>query len=499
MVVETPAPVAVAPAPAAAAAPAPTLAEKIAAEGLPAAAAAPSPAGKAAKKPKDKKLDKKHEKGKISMLPSGEPELRSPICCVLGHVDTGKTKLLDKIRRTNYQEGEAGGITQQIGATYFPIEVLRERTKLLAEKIALDIKIPGLLVIDTPGHESFNNLRTRGSSLCDIAVLVVDIMHGLEPQTIESIGLLKRRKCPFVVALNKIDRLYNWVPHPNAPIQSTLRDQVHDVKVEFEQRVQQTITAFAEQGLNAALYYKNPDARKYVSLVPTSAHTGEGIPDLLSLLTQLTQRMMKSQLSLSDKLQCTVLEVKPTEGHGTTVDVVLSDGELHEGDTIVLCGMNGPIVTNIRALLTPQPLKELRIKGQYVHHKTLRAAQGVKIAAHDLETAVAGSQLLVKGPEDDIDELKKRVMGDFAAVIDKYVDKGGLGVYVQASSLGSLEALLDFLKTSHIPVAAINLGNIHKKDVMKAGVMLERAPEFAVCVFFCYCFILFFLHYMTRT
>jgi len=414
-----------------------------------------------------------------------ESELRSPICCILGHVDTGKTKLLDKIRHSKVQEGEAGGITQQIGATYFPLETLIDQTKVIQKTI--NFRIPGLLVIDTPGHESFTNLRVRGSSLCDIAILVVDIMHGLEQQTLESLMLLKQKKTPFVVALNKVDRLYSWRPIPNAAIQPALKKQNSSVIAEYNQRVKETIVAFAEQGLNAALYYENKDPKSVVSLVPTSAITGEGIPDLLRLLVELTQKMMSKQLLYVSELKCSVLEVKVIEGHGTTIDVVLSNGELHEGDTIVVCGMNGPIVTTIRALLTPHPCKEMRVSqstAAYVHSKVVRAAQGVKISATDLDKAVAGSSLLVFTPDGpSLETLKREVMIDLQNFL-AMVDKSGRGVCVQASTLGSLEALLVFLKESNIPVAAVNLGPIHKKDVVRASVMLEHDKTYAVILAF---------------
>ncbi|KAI8342798.1 hypothetical protein BC941DRAFT_344964 [Chlamydoabsidia padenii] len=423
------------------------------------------------------------QRQKEAMENRSQDDLRSPICCILGHVDTGKTKLLDKIRQTNVQEGEAGGITQQIGATYFPGEAIEKKTAVLGEKRVEKLKVPGLLVIDTPGHESFTNLRTRGSSLCNIAILVVDIMHGLEPQTLESIRLLRDRKTPFVVALNKIDRLFQWEATPDNSFEDSLAKQKKSVRDEFETRVTNTIVAFAEQGLNAQLYYKNKNFAKYVSLVPTSAHTGEGIPDMLNLLVNLTQSRMSDKLMYITELECTVLEVKVIEGLGTTIDVVLVNGWLHEGDKIVVCGLNGPIVTNVRALLTPQPLRELRIKSQYVRHESIKAAMGIKISAPDLEKAIAGSRLLVCGPDDDEEDLKEEVMSDLTNLMSN-IDRTGHGVWVQASTLGALEALLEFLRTSKIPVAGINIGPVHKKDVVKAGVMLEKAREYAVMLCF---------------
>ncbi|AJO97331.1 Fun12p [Saccharomyces cerevisiae YJM1418] len=410
-------------------------------------------------------------------------DLRSPICCILGHVDTGKTKLLDKIRQTNVQGGEAGGITQQIGATYFPIDAIKAKTKVMAEYEKQTFDVPGLLVIDTPGHESFSNLRSRGSSLCNIAILVIDIMHGLEQQTIESIKLLRDRKAPFVVALNKIDRLYDWKAIPNNSFRDSFAKQSRAVQEEFQSRYSKIQLELAEQGLNSELYFQNKNMSKYVSIVPTSAVTGEGVPDLLWLLLELTQKRMSKQLMYLSHVEATILEVKVVEGFGTTIDVILSNGYLREGDRIVLCGMNGPIVTNIRALLTPQPLRELRLKSEYVHHKEVKAALGVKIAANDLEKAVSGSRLLVVGPEDDEDELMDDVMDDLTGLLDS-VDTTGKGVVVQASTLGSLEALLDFLKDMKIPVMSIGLGPVYKRDVMKASTMLEKAPEYAVMLCF---------------
>ncbi|CAI4037077.1 hypothetical protein SMKI_01G0340 [Saccharomyces mikatae IFO 1815] len=410
-------------------------------------------------------------------------DLRSPICCILGHVDTGKTKLLDKIRQTNVQGGEAGGITQQIGATYFPIDAIKAKTKVMAEYEKQTFDVPGLLVIDTPGHESFSNLRSRGSSLCNIAILVIDIMHGLEQQTIESIKLLRDRKAPFIVALNKIDRLYDWKVIPNNSFRDSFAKQSRAVQEEFQSRYSKIQLELAEQGLNSELYFQNKNMSKYVSIVPTSAVTGEGVPDLLWLLLELTQKRMSKQLMYLSHVEATILEVKVVEGFGTTIDVILSNGYLREGDRIVLCGMNGPIVTNIRALLTPQPLRELRLKSEYVHHKEVKAALGVKIAANDLEKAVSGSRLLVVGPEDDEDELMDDVMDDLTGLLDS-VDTTGKGVVVQASTLGSLEALLDFLKDMKIPVMSIGLGPVYKRDVMKASTMLEKAPEYAVMLCF---------------
>ncbi|XP_013161618.1 PREDICTED: eukaryotic translation initiation factor 5B isoform X1 [Papilio xuthus] len=427
-----------------------------------------------------KRLEKRREENEQN---KANNPLRAAVVCVLGHVDTGKTKILDKLRRTNVQDGEAGGITQQIGATNVPIENIKEQTKHVKGVNEIAFKLPGLLIIDTPGHESFSNLRSRGSSLCDIAILVVDIMHGLEPQTIESINLLKQKKTPFIVALNKIDRLYDWQSAQRKDVRDILKLQQPNTQLEFDKRSKEVIVQFAEQGLNAALFYDNPDPRSYVSLVPTSAVTGEGMGNLLAMIVQACEGPLHKRLVFSQQLLATVLEVKAIPGLGTTIDTILINGTLHEGDTMILAGTDGPIVTQIRSLLMPQPMKELRVKNAYMEHKEVVGAQGVKIAAKELEKAIAGLNLLVAQKPDEVDVLKEEVARELKSALSS-IKLSERGVYVQASTLGSLEALLEFLRTSKIPYSAIRIGPVVKRDVMKASAMLEHDSQYATILAF---------------
>lgn len=412
--------------------------------------------------------------------------LRAAISCIMGHVDTGKTKLLDKIRNTNVQEGEAGGITQQIGATHFPRDTLILQTQCMQPSDPFDIRLPGLLVIDTPGHESFTNLRNRGSSLCDIAILVIDLMHGLEPQTIESINLLTRKNAPFIVALNKVDRLYGWKKLPDGPIRQALAQQDENCRLEFKDRTDRIVLQLNKLGLNAKLYWENDSLDDTVSLVPTSALSGEGVPDLLMNLIRFSQSRLEDRLKYMEFVQCTVLEVKIIEGLGPSIDVVLLNGTLREGDKIVISTLDGPQITTIRALLTPPPNREMRIKSEYIHHTSLQGAMGVKIVATDLQRAVAGTPLMVIYPEDDLDDVMEDVQSDLTKVTKLETDTKGVSVH--ASTLGALEALLQFLREEckpAIPVSTVSIGTIFKRDVIKANLMNEKKkPEYATILAF---------------
>ncbi len=304
-----------------------------------------------------------------------------------------------------------------------------------------------------------------------MAILVVDIVHGLEQQTLESIELLKARKTPFIVALNKVDRIYGWKPQAYSNWKETFESQSQGVKDEFNGLLRYTITKFAEIGYNASLFSENPNDKKYISLVPTSAISGEGIPDLVRLILELSEKYLK--MEIKEEVECTILEVKNTEGFGVTLDVILSNGELKAGDRIGFCGSDGPILTTIRTLLIPQPLK---MNSQYQKVERVRASQGVKIFAHDTDKAIAGSRVFVVHENEE--EVKKKLVDDTT------LDLSPEGLHVVASTLGSLEALLSFLKKSDVPVSHVSVGQIKKKDLVIAQAASEKNKEYGAILVF---------------
>merc|ERR1719431_1800015 len=273
------------------------------------------------------------------------------------------------------------------------------------------------------------------------------------------------------------------MPNKHKDVREVIANQPHNTRLEFQKRKDEVILGLAEQGLNAALFYENPDPEEYISLVPTSAHSGDGMGNLMASLVDMSQSFLAKRLSYTEELQATVLEVKAIGGFGTTIDIVLVNGRLKFGQTIVLAGTDGPIVTTVKALLTPAKMQDLRVKNQYIEHKEIVAAQGVKIAARELEKTIAGLSMRVAHNPDELEVLKEAAERDLASALNAIKLKP-LGVFVQASTLGSLEALLEFLKTSKIPYAGVSIGPVVRKDIMKASSMLERDAQWAVILAF---------------
>jgi len=409
--------------------------------------------------------------------------IRQPIVCVLGHIDTGKTSLLDKIRRSSVQAREVGGITQHIGASFFPVDTLRQLSRPLLKQLKGRIKIPGLLVIDTPGHEAFVNLRKRGGAVADIAILVIDILRGFEAQTYECVEILKARKTPFLVAANKIDRIPGWVSKPDQPFSLSYQGQDVYVRQDLDEHLYAVIGAFSSLGFRVDRYDKITDFTRTIAIVPTSAKTGEGIPELLTVLIGLTQEYMRKQLMVTKgPARGTVLEVKEEPGLGVTVNAIIYDGVLQKGDTIVVGGRDKPITTKIRAVLLPKPLDEIRDpRDKFSSVDAVSAASGVKVAAPNLESAVAGAPLYVVPSEERINEYVKMVSEEVEKLrIATDIE----GVVLKTDALGSLEAIAEILKRENVPIRLADVGDVSKRDVIEASVVKEHEPLYGAILAF---------------
>mgnify|MGYP001208750130 FL=1 len=395
---------------------------------------------------------------------------RQPIVSVLGHVDHGKTSVLDYFRslgserQASVMDREAGGITQHIGATEVPAKILNETcAKLTGGK---DFNSPGLLFIDTPGHHSFTSLRSRGGALADIAILVVDVMEGLQPQTIESLRILKEKKTPFVVATNKVDRIHGWQVKKNRTFIESWQNQRDDVKQLFEQRYWKLLGQFSEYGFNIERYDKIKDFTSNLAMVPCSAKEGEGLQDLLTVTVGLAERFLEERLrdTLGDG-EATVLEMKDERGLGKTIDVILNRGELNVGDSITLVSSDGPFTTHIKGMFRPKGMSEMRDAGdRWEACENAVAACGLKIVAPGLENVLAGTTLrqtnTAKAKESAEIEARKE-----ASIT---VDIAEEGVVIKADTVGGLEALAFELNRLEIPIRMATVGPVNKRDIITA-------------------------------
>lgn len=394
--------------------------------------------------------------------------IRQPIVVVLGHVDHGKTTLLDKIRGTVVADREPGAITQHIGASYVPTKILEKLCMGLLKKFNFKIEVPGLLFVDTPGHAAFSSLRRRGGSVADIAVLVVDVNEGVMPQTVESLEILRVRRTPFIVAANKVDLIPGWRSPSDLCFFERLRTLDRSMDRILNDKVYGIVASLAQHGINADRYDRVRDFTKTVAIIPVSAKTGEGVPDLLAILVGLTQQYLRQRLEVSERTAGTILEVREDPGLGVNVNVILYDGVLREGDTIVVGGKHGPITTKVRAILVPKPLDEIRDPTEkFKSLKKVSAAAGVKIVAPDLEDVIAGSPLYAVAGGEQLEEVKARV-GEEVESVRFSTDKAG--IIVKADTLGSLEAILGELKAGQIAVRMADVGDISKRDVVEASV-----------------------------
>ncbi len=387
--------------------------------------------------------------------------LRAPIVAVLGHIDHGKTTLLDRIRNSSVAAKEVGAITQHIGATEVPIETIY---KLCSEMCHGNLELPGLLFIDTPGHRSFNALRERGGALADFAVLIVDINEGLMPQTIDSIKILKAHKTPYVIAANKIDKIDGWRSEPQ-PFIKSYREQSAEARENLDNCIYRIIGRLWEFGLPCERYDLISDFKSNIGIVPISAGTGEGISDLMLIIMGLAQRYLKNSLVKTGVAKGTVLEVKQERGLGMTLNAILYDGELQVGDEIAIQRLNHPpIITKIKAIMEPSPLGELRDNStRFRRIQKANSAKGIRIVA--------------PGIVDDLSGMPFALSRDF---VPKSSDTLFLkfkpekqGIVIKADSVGALEALIMELGELKVPIVRFGVGALSKRDVSEAIANLD--------------------------
>ncbi len=412
--------------------------------------------------------------------------IRAPIASILGHIDHGKTSLLDYIRGTVVQQREAAGITQHIGASYFPTKDIKEFLKKSKQEFAeKEIQLPGILIIDTPGHAAFMNLRKRGGAVADIAILVIDVTAGSMPITWESVRILRERKVPFVIAANKIDRISGWKSIKDADFLDSYNKQKPHVRDFLDEKLIQIGVDFLQEGFTGIdRYDKIKDFTKKVAIVPTSAKTGEGISTLLMVLMGLVQQFLTENLKFSEgPAKGVVLEVKKEKGQAITMDVLIYDGVIKKGEEFIVGGLEKPIKSKVRALLMPKPLDEIRDPRQkFDSVDIVSAAAGIKILAPNLENVVAGSPFRGIGDDPSQEEIVYNEIESEVESIRIKTDKAG--VVLKADTLGSLEALENHFTKNGVKISIADVGPIKKEDVMNANLVKILDPYSAAVLGF---------------
>jgi len=411
-------------------------------------------------------------------------KVRQPIISVLGHVDHGKTLLLDSIRGTAVATRESGGISQHIGATEVPAETIKQICGALLEEFKIKMTLPGLLFIDTPGHEAFTNLRRRGGALADLAALVVDINEGFMPQTLESLTILKSYKTPFMLVANKIDLLPWWQPSPKACFLDSFARQRVEVQGALDDKIYELVGKLHELGFEAERFDRVSDFRKQVSIVPASAKTGEGVPEVLTMLVGLAQRFLEKELviEVTGPARGTVLEVKEEVGLGKAIDVIVYDGTFTKGNTFAVGGLDKVIISKVRALLQPKPLDEIRDpEDKFKPVERVSAAAGVKVAAPNLEGVVAGAPLWAIKDTSEAEKLWQELQQEMESI---RISTNVNGVVLKADALGSLEALEGQLKAKDIPIHRADIGDVSRRDVVEAASVVKSDPLLGVVLAF---------------
>ena len=413
--------------------------------------------------------------------------LKAPICCIVGHVDAGKTSLLDKLRNTNIQEKEVGGITQHIGSTFFPIETIENSCSSIKGKFEVICNIPGILMIDTPGHSEFQSLRDVGTSICDLGILIIDIEESIQEQTKEAIKLLKEKKIPFVVAVTKLDKINGWKTTKSPNLREALKEQSKDMSMMLMAKLEDIKYDLSKEDINAEFYFKNSNPKQIYSIVPVSSKTGEGIADLLALLVYTAQNWMLKKILYQDTVSCTIMESKYDKHNGYTIDVILNNGTINVGDKFVVSTITGPNICIVRNLLIPSALTQLGKKTNWDYKDSVRASIGCKIIGSNLDGAYPGTHLFpiktsgVSAEADAINNANQEINA-----VWKSYDFISPGVFIGTQTFGELDAGYSIFQKAGINIAGAYIGEPSNKfiDLILMKTETDTLPENRIYLYF---------------
>ena len=415
--------------------------------------------------------------------------LKAPICCIVGHIDAGKTSLLDKLRNTNIQEKEVGGITQHIGSTFFPIQTIENSCSSIKGKFEVICNIPGILMIDTPGHSEFQSLRDVGTSICDLGILIIDIEESIQEQTKEAIKLLKEKKIPFVVAVTKLDKLYGWKTTKSSNLREALKEQSKDMSMMLMAKLEDIKYDLSKEDINAEFYFKNSNPKQIYSIVPVSSKTGEGIADLLALLVYTAQNWMLKKILYQDTVSCTIMESKYDKHNGYTIDVILNNGTINVGDKFVVSTITGPNICTVRNLLIPSALTQLGKKTNWDYKDSVRASIGCKIIGSNLDGAYPGTHLFpiktsgasASAEADAINNANQEINA-----VWKSYDFISPGVFIGTQTFGELDASYSIFQKAGINIAGAYIGEPSNKfiDLILMKTEVDTLPENRIYLYF---------------
>jgi len=402
---------------------------------------------------------------------------KSPIISIFGHVDAGKTSLIDAIKNTNKASSESGGITQSIGSYFINIDDIEQVTKSIKNEFAIKHEIPGFIIIDTPGHSAFSSMRTMGSSLCNIAILVIDFLDGLQPQTRECISLLKNKNIPFIIAVSKIDKIYGWTNNDETNFKKSYKLQSDSVKLDFQTKLEDLKYELSTEDVIAELYLNNKNQKKVFNIVPYSSHTKVGLPDLLNLIVYISQNFMANKITYRDNFKATIID-SGLDNSGHYIDIILTNGTINTSNNIIVTNEDSVELCSIRSIHKNEAIMVGdKFKNQFIKVNNVEASCGLRIYGTNLSNPISGTKIY-KSDKDSLDfcDIINQSKQDMIEFKNKFTWSTN-GIYLITPTIGEFDAAMTILNEAKINVVNGSIGSLKKVSITKYNNYLVNSNE----------------------